>query len=889
VRHLRSLSLWQGLALVAALTLGGPQPAAAQLTPAGAPTLTGAGVDMSDVAYDEINGVYLHVFLSGTGYVQGRFVNGSGAPVGGAFVISTARQSFAGWPSVAYSTGSDAGVFFVMYASDASQFDKSKNVWGQIVRFNGAGGELAGGAFAISPMSTVATNLQESGGIAFNPFTKQFLATWTDLRGNWDVFARLFNTNGTAAGNEIDISAQANFQGAPNVAFDWINRRYLAVWKGETSYNASLYGSWGRLLDENAQPLGPVLTLGLGGFQDVENVVFLPEAQQFLTFWRDEQRRGDVNVVGRLVSSAGALTSIFPILATTLWEGVPDGDYNWSTRSSFVAVQSDAGYIWGAELNGTGQVTGGAFQASHAPLVPNGGHTWPHVITGPSGQFGLAYAANYNSSYLERLQRPAAATPGPRPGSGGGAPETPITIDLTATAAPNGSWFFAEGASSTASGFKTYYLLTNENEAPVTVRAYFSDESGHTKVKDFSVAAHSRSTPELQTIAGDGAYGSVFQSLTPGADIFVERSIYWGPAWEGSTGEVATKNLSSTWYFAEGSRGGEVYSNFFLLYNPTQTPVNATITFSRDYRPDKDSTPVQITATIPAQTRVTVDANGIPALAGRDFATSIVTSGFIVAERAMYWGPNWLGGTASLGAPGYSKYWYFAEGTAAQNFESFYLLFNPNPFDITVYTRLLPGQDSTLTSYKDYAITVKANSRHTFYLNGDVGAVGGVGSYFISEQPFLAERSMYWGNYLGSKLEGTNVVGSPIVAKEWHLPEGTTGGAFTTYLLAANPTPYTATVNVTLFIEANEPLRVTLNTPLQIAPNSRVSLNMADVIRQLEQQEGRSFVGLSFSTRLSVQTSNPQALIVAEHSIYWNPAGPGQYWHGGSGAMGIPR
>jgi hypothetical protein len=247
----------------------------------------------------------------------------------------------------------------------------------------------------------------------------------------------------------------------------------------------------------------------------------------------------------------------------------------------------------------------------------------------------------------------------------------------------------------------------------------------------------------------------------------------------------------------------------------------------------------------------------------------------------MYWGPNWLGGTASLGAPGYSQHWYFAEGTAARNFESFYLLFNPNPFDITVYARLLPGQDSTLTSYRDYPIVVKAYARQTFYLNGDVGSVGGVGAHFASDQLFLAERSMYWGNYLGSKLEGTNVVGSPILAKEWHLPEGTTGGsgAFTTYLLIASPTAHHATINVTLFIEAEQPFRVTLNTPLQLAPWSRASINMAGVIRQLEQQEGRAFMGRSFSTRLSVQTApDPlqQALIVAEHSIYWNPAGPGQ-------------
>ena len=66
----------------------------------------------------------------------------------------------------------------------------------------------------------------------------------------------------------------------------------------------------------------------------------------------------------------------------------------------------------------------------------------------------------------------------------------------------------------------------------------------------------------------NGAFGAIFQSTTPGHDIFVARSIYWGPNFEGSTGVSAVKGLSTTWYFAEGSRGGELFDNFFLVFNP---------------------------------------------------------------------------------------------------------------------------------------------------------------------------------------------------------------------------------------------------------------------------------------------------------------------------------
>ena len=79
--------------------------------------------------------------------------------------------------------------------------------------------------------------------------------------------------------------------------------------------------------------------------------------------------------------------------------------------------------------------------------------------------------------------------------------------------------------------------------------------------------------------AGVGSFGSIFQSTTPGRDIFVARSIYWGPNFEGSTGVSAAKSLSTNWYFAEGSRGGELFDNFFLIFNPLPTPTTVGVTF----------------------------------------------------------------------------------------------------------------------------------------------------------------------------------------------------------------------------------------------------------------------------------------------------------------------
>ena len=122
---------------------------------------------------------------------------------------------------------------------------------------------------------------------------------------------------------------------------------------------------------------------------------------------------------------------------------------------------------------------------------------------------------------------------------------------------------------------------------------------------------------------GAGAFSAVFQSQTPGADINVERSMYFGPNFEVSTAERASHALSTFWMFAEGSRGGELFDNFFLLFNPH--PWTATVNV--DFCAPNGGAPLQRPFTIPPGRRVTLAANDIPELAGQDFSTIVWSDG----------------------------------------------------------------------------------------------------------------------------------------------------------------------------------------------------------------------------------------------------------------------
>jgi hypothetical protein len=280
-----------------------------------------------------------------------------------------------------------------------------------------------------------------------------------------------------------------------------------------------------------------------------------------------------------------------------------------------------------------------------------------------------------------------------------------------------------------------------------------------------------------------------------------------------------------------------------------------------------------------------MDAMSVPELAAQNFGVKITSTVPVVAERAMYFGlgpTGFIGGTASIGAPGLSTSWLFAEGAAAPGFHTFYLLMNPNPFPITVARKFFLENSTVL----DGAITVEAGSRKTVYLNDQMGHIGGAAAQFTSASQFIAERSIYWG--AGTWVEGTNVIGSPTAAPEWHIPEGTETGDFDSFVLIFNPTGAAVAVDVTVYIEGLGRFTAPANMRPVIPAETRLTINMKDFLTQLEQSGNftpGTLSNTSFSTKVRATLSQP---IVVEHALYRNFDGANR-WRSGSASFGVPR
>jgi hypothetical protein len=469
----------------------------------------------------------------------------------------------------------------------------------------------------------------------------------------------------------------------------------------------------------------------------------------------------------------------------------------------------------------------------------------------------------------------------PGPSYGGGqpppAPPPPVTIDLSPGAAPNGSWFLAEGVASDAvGGFDTYYLLSNiDPTTPVNVTMYFSKDDGTTVKKERTVAPNTRETIRLRDAVGLGSYGAVFQSTTPGKQIYVERSVYFGTDWEGSTSEVATGTAHTTWHFAEGSRRGEVFANFFLLFNPQQVAANVQATFVTER-----GTTVARAFSIGPQKRYTLSANEIPELAGLDFSTTFLADQPLVAERAMYFatvrGGPWTGGMAAIGTNAPASRWLFAEGAAATDFHTFYTILNPNGNAVTLTVNYLREN----LGLRTITYTVKANTRDTLHLGQQIGNALGVSAEFLSSGgPIVVERSTYWG--ANGWIEGTTVMGATAPACEWILPEGSLKGSFDDFLLIGNPTNAWAKLNVSVYLENGE--RYTI--PVEVEPFGRKTIDMDHFFEASSGAIDTTAQPLlsrsSFATRVACQPNSAPVLV--EHALYINS------WRGGAAAFGIAR
>ncbi len=324
------------------------------------------------------------------------------------------------------------------------------------------------------------------------------------------------------------------------------------------------------------------------------------------------------------------------------------------------------------------------------------------------------------------------------------------------------------------------------------------------------------------------------------------KIVFDAPKWQASgplkvyqgsmaSNEVEFSVYNSIWYLAEGCTNGG-FETWVLVQNPNATPADINITYMTP-----QGTVQGPRTKLAANSRQTFNVADV--LPGQwQVSTRVTSDKNIIAERSMY-GHNRKWGSDSVGVEAPSSVWYLAEGSTTGGFESWILVQNPNSSPTHVMLTYMTPTGKVNGPY----VTLAGNSRQSFNIADTLSNAGEVATQVTSDDPVIAERSVYWNGRTGAH-DSVGVTGG---AKTWYLAEGCTSGGFETWIPVMNPGSKDARVTLTYMTDRGEVKGPTV----VVKAGTRHSFFAADTVPN------------TWSVSTKVTSDQP---IVAERSCYWN-------------------
>jgi hypothetical protein len=315
---------------------------------------------------------------------------------------------------------------------------------------------------------------------------------------------------------------------------------------------------------------------------------------------------------------------------------------------------------------------------------------------------------------------------------------------------PEKTWYLAEGSASW--GFECYLLIQNPNPKPAECKVTYMIENLGPRTLTHTVPANSRATFSMAEDIPDVAIKDASIRVTSSLPVIPERAMYRNNRREGHD-SIGTTTPATDYYLAEGATGYDVgYITYVLVQNPNTTPTNVNLTYMTG-----SGQVAGPSFTMPPNSRHTVRVNDqLPT--GTDVSTHVHGTAPIIAERAMYWGAGTPLGEAchdSIGMDSPHGTFYLPDGESSNSYETWTLVQNPNPSDVTVeVTYMTPTGKGNVTRTE----TVKGNSRRTFNMAVHSGINGRAAIMVTSKNPgkkIMVERAMYWNN----RGAGTDTIG----------------------------------------------------------------------------------------------------------------------------------
>jgi len=237
-------------------------------------------------------------------------------------------------------------------------------------------------------------------------------------------------------------------------------------------------------------------------------------------------------------------------------------------------------------------------------------------------------------------------TPAGQPSFTGGSDSAGVT-------APNGHWFFAEGATG---GFFNMFLLLANPSATNTANATVSYllENGTVIPVHHTLPPNSRQTYNVADEAPALKSANMSTVVDSDVPIVAERSMYWPLDWAESSNSPGTTETGTKWAVAGGSQGGTFGdATYVLIANTSSSVGTARVTVLLD-----NAAPITKDFTLQpnSRTNVNLGTSDFAAANGTRFGVIVESLGTtpaqIVVERSSYsndsHGTTWAAGGVAL-------------------------------------------------------------------------------------------------------------------------------------------------------------------------------------------------------------------------------------------------
>lgn len=308
----------------------------------------------------------------------------------------------------------------------------------------------------------------------------------------------------------------------------------------------------------------------------------------------------------------------------------------------------------------------------------------------------------------------------------------------------------------TGPGFDVYLSVLNPNQESSIVNVSYFFSNGSVIFNSMEIGGTRRSTINVNEIVGPDEEVTFF--INSDLPIVVEKPVYFsnygGIGIKGGHNTIGTNSPSKDWYFAGGTTLTG-FDEYIPMFNPSDQESSVQVT----YFFDDGTVPLVNNYSIPGMSRYTIwvwDEVG----RGKGVGAKVESDIPIVTEKAIYFndyeGRGFGGGHNTIGAKSPSAFWYFAEGYTGAGFDNYLFILNPGNTGADVNITYFFNNGST----QSHEIQVPGNFRNAFLINDIVGSDKAFGIEIMSNQPIVAEKSVFFENALGKNIYGAhNTIG----------------------------------------------------------------------------------------------------------------------------------